>query len=272
MGFFKNIFGTMNSYFQIGGPSGPRVKNNSGVIQSRNSDDTAFARLQVGTPISDNDAVTKLYADTLEKPLIVKRQANTSAALPSNSGTRGYVIVTTPGSGAVIGDLLYDDGSSSGTMSILAAVEGRTVAVTDALTGGTVEFDTDSIYIWDDDGSTWLKIGDIGSVTGASRVIRFTLGTATVDSSSSVPANARISSAWIDITTPYNAGATIELGIAGGTTDLVQSSSDNAPQFQNSYVKDQDTAWGGSAGQVRATISASSGAGVALVHYSVPNA
>jgi len=272
MGFFQNLVGTMNSYFQIGGPLGPRVKNNSGVFQSRNSDDTAFVRFQVATPTADDDAVTKLYADTLEKPLIVARQADTSAALPSNTGVRGFVAVTTPGTGAVIGDLLYDDGTAAGTMSILSAIEGRTIAVTDALTGGSIEFDADSIYIWDDDGTSWLKIGDVGSVTGATRVVRFAIGTATVDSSSTIPANARVTSAWIDVTTPYNAGATISLGIAGGTTDLVQTTTDNVAQFQNTYVKDQDTSWGASAGAVRATISATSGVGVATAFYSVPNA
>jgi len=262
----------MSSYLQIDGPTGPRLKNNGGVFQSRNSDDTDFSRFQVATPTADDDAVTKLYADTLEKPLIVKRQANTSASLPANTAVRGFVVVSTPGTGAAIGDLLYDDGSAAGTMSILAAVEGRTIAVTDALTGGSVEFDPDSIYIWDDDGTQWLKVGDVGAVTGATRVIRFAIGTATVDSSSLLPASARVTQAWVDVTTPYNAGATISVGIAGGTVDLVQTTSDNAPQFDNTYVKDQDTSWGGSAAAARATISATSGAGAVSLFYSVPNA
>jgi len=272
VGFFKNFIGTMSSFMQIGGPSGPRLKNNAGVIQSRNSDDTDFVRLQVATPSADEDAVTKLYADTLEKPLIIGRQANTSASIPSNTASRGFVVVTTAGTGAVLGDILYDDGSSTGTMSILSAIEGRTIAVTDALTGGTIEFDPDSIYIWDDDGTQWIKIGDIGSVTGANRIIRFSLSTATVDSTTAIPANARITQTWVDITTAYNAGATIQVGRAGGTVDLLQTTTDNVAQFENTYVKDQDTAWGGSAAAIRVTISATSGVGVASVFYSVPNA
>ena len=272
MGFFKNSIGTMSEFFQIGGPSGPLVKNNAGVLQTRNSDDTDFSRLQVATPTADQDAVTKLYADTLEKPLIIARQADTSASLPANTAVRGFVVVTTPGSGAAIGDLLYDDGSSVGTMSILTAVEGRTIAVTDALSGGTIEFDPDSIYIWDDDGTQWIKIGDIGSITGADRVVRFALGTATIDSSSDIPANARITRCWVDISIAYNAGATIEIGLAGGATDLLQSTTDNVAQFQHVYVKEQDTSWGVSAAAVRATITATSGSGVATVFYSVPNA
>lgn len=274
MGLFRNLAGTMASFFQVGGPTGSALKESSGLMQVRNSDDTGFARLQIDTPLEDSDAVTKLYADTLEKPLIVSRQADTSAALPTNTAVRGFVVVTTPGTGAAIGDLLYDDGSSAGNMSILSAVEGRTIAVTDALTGGTITFDADSIYIWDADAGTpeWVKIGDIGSVTGALRIIRFNVGTATTDSASTISANDRILSASVEVTTPYSGGATIELGKAGGTTDLIQDANDNRPQSSNTYDKEQDTDWGAGAAAVRATVTgAGVGAATVIVRYTNPN-
>jgi len=274
MGLFKNLVGSMSSFFQFGGPTGMAIKEAGGLLQVRNADDTAFARLQVDTPTADSDAVTKLYADTLEKPLIVSRQADTSAALPTNTGVRGFVVVTTAGSGAAIGDLLYDDGSGAGTMSILAAVEGRTIAVTDALTGGTITFDADSIYIWDADAGTpeWVKIGDIGSVTGTVRVIRFSVGTATVDSATSIAANDRILSASLDVTTPYSGGATIELGKAGGTVDLIQDANDNRPQASHTYDKEQDTDWGAGGAAIRATVTgAGVGASTVVVRYTNPN-
>ena len=274
MGLFKNLAGTMASFFQVGGPTGTAIKESGGVMQVRVSDDTAFARLQVDTPTADQDAVTKLYADTLEKPLIVSRQADTSASLPANTGVRGFVVVTTAGSGAVIGDLLYDDGSGAGTMSILAAVEGRTIAVTDALTGGTVTFDADSIYIWDADAgpAEWVKIGDIGNVTGPVRMIRFVVGTATIDSATSIAANDRIISASVDVTTPYSGGATIEVGKAGGTVDLLQDSGDNRPQSAHVYAKEQDTDWGAGSAAIRTTVTgAGVGASTVIVRYSNPN-
>ena len=279
MGLFKNLRGTLESFFNIGGPTGPALKDNSGVIQARNFDDTAYARVQGASPTDDNDLVTKKYADTLSKPLIVARQADTSVALPTNTASRGLVVVTTAGTGAAIGDLLFDDGSGSGNMEILTAVNGRTIATTVALTGGTVEFEADSIYLWDSDGSSgsvqWVKIGDVGAVTGAERLIRFAIGTATVDSSTTIPANARILRCDVDITTAYNGGATISIGVAGGTVDLIQTTSDNNPQaggVPNTYAKEQDTAWGGSTAAVRATLTgASSGVGVVRVFYSQAN-
>lgn len=274
---FRYVIGTLRDFFHVGGPTGPGLKNNAGVMQVRNSDDSAFARLQVGTPTTDQDAVTKLYADTLEKPLIVKRQADCSASIPANTATRGFVVVTTAGSGAVIGDVLYDDGSAAGTMTILTAVEGRCIAITDALTGGTITFETDSLYVWDADGGSWLKIGDVGSVTGAVRVIRFAVGTATADSASQIPANARIVEARLVVGTVYNAGTTIRIGPVGGTAGLVLDSTtapaEANPQKLGTYIKEQDVAWLGSAAAVRATVAgASSGASTAIVFYTSPNA
>jgi len=45
------------------GKGGPRVKNDSGVVQHRNSVDTAFARSQGATPVAGDDFTTKDYVD-----------------------------------------------------------------------------------------------------------------------------------------------------------------------------------------------------------------
>ncbi len=269
---YKNLRGIIGSIFKLG-TNGVQLKSSAGELQVRNSDDTAYAKLQIAAPSADADAVTKYYADTLEKPTIVSRQADCSTALPSNTTTRGYVVVTTAGSGAVIGDLLYDDGSGSGTMSIVAAVEGRTIAVTDALTGGTVSFETDSIYIWDADGSVWTKIGDIGSVTGAVRAIDYTIdNSASQDSTSSIPANALILEANLEITTAFSAGATISIGNTT-TADLFQLTTDNNPQTTGTYSKEQRTSVGASASVIRTTVGGSpaAGAGIVTVKYTNPN-
>jgi len=67
---------------------------------------------------------------TKEKMPIISRQADCSAALPANTGARGWVVVTIAGPGAEIGDLLYDNGSGVGNMTIVAAIESRTIVVT----------------------------------------------------------------------------------------------------------------------------------------------
>lgn len=272
---FKNLRGIIGSLFQIG-HSGPNIKNNNGVVEFRNADDNGYAIARSAAPVGDNDVTNKKYVDSLEKPLIVKRQADCSVAIPNNTTVRGYVVVTTAGSGAAIGDILYDNGlDDSQPMEILTSIEGRTIAVTDSLTGGTVSFEGDSIYVWDEDTTTWLKIGDVGGVTGAVRCIRKVIdNSASQDSSSSIPANARILSCNLEITTAYSGGATIAIGNSGNTSLIMATTENNPQKSSRTYSKEQDTGWGGTALPVRTTITGapSAGAGVVTVLYASPNA
>lgn len=273
--WIPSVRGTISSIFRFGlGSGSAQLKNNGGHLDARNADDTGYINVRGATPILPVDLTPKFYVDSISKPLIVSRQADTSAGLPANTGVEGYVVVTTPGTGAVIGDILYDDGSGSGSMSILGAVEGRVLAITDALSGGAVTFDPDSIYIWDADGSAWVKIGDIGSVTGADRSILYSVGTATLDSASSIPANATVLRCRVQITTAYPAGATISVGKAGGTVDLLQTTAQVDAQSTGIYEIAQITSWGAGAAAVRATVGGAPGSGASkiLVEYAVPNA
>jgi len=269
---FKKIAGIIGNLFHFDGGEGPLLKNNASTLEVRTFDDSAFGKLRVATPTGDNDAVNKLYADTLEKPLIIKRQADTSSSIPGNTAVRGFVVVSTAGSGAAIGDVLYDDGSNTGTMAILTAVEGRTIAVTDALGGGTVTFNADTIYLWDEDGGAWLGIGDLGTVTGALRVLRYAItNSASQDSSSTLPAGARVFEARCEVTTPYSGGAVITVGRVGDTDAFIEAG-DIKEQNAGLYSVDQDTLVA-SASVVRTTITGApaAGAGVVTVFYSVVN-
>lgn len=269
---FKKIRGTIATIFSFG-LGQAQIKSQAGgtILEVRNSDDSAFGILRGAAPVGDNDYVTKKYADTLEKPLIVSRQADCSVAISNNTGVRGFVVVTTAGSGAAIGDILYDNGSGSGTMEILAAVEGRTLAITDTLSGGTISFDADSVYIWDADGTQWIKIGDIGSVTGAVRMIRFTItNAASQNSVNSIPQNARVRRCWLEITTVYSGGATISIGYSGSTSAFM-ATTDNTPQRLAAYEADQDTQVP-TAQPVLVTVAGApaAGAGVVIAEFSLP--
>jgi len=277
MSLLSKIRGTIETLFQLG-IGGPQLKNNGGVIEARNAADSGFAVVRGGAPVGQTDLVTKLYADSLSKPLIVTAQFDGNNVLPSNTSSLHYIVVSTTGANGIIGEVLYDDGSNTGTVTRLSAVNGRTIAVTVSLSGGTVQFDPDSIYQWDADGSSgttqWVKIGDIGSVTGAVREIRYTINnSATQDSVSLIPANACIVSAEVSVTTPYSGGGTIAVGQPGNTT-LLQATTDNNPQSANIYQVPGDIAWGGSGLVVRTTVGGSpaAGAGVVIVRYTVPNA
>jgi hypothetical protein len=181
-------------------------------------------------------------------------------------------VVTTAGSGAVIGDVLFDNGlNDSNPMAILAKNDGREIAVMNALSGGTISLDVNSIYIWDDDGLAWVKIGDVGNTTGPVRMIRYAIATAaSVDSIAQIPANAIITRT--NITTPYSGGATIDNGDTG-TADKFQPQGDIDPQTVGIYVTPQSTDQGGSASVGRTAIGGAPGAGAGFVEifYSNPN-
>ena len=53
----------MGSFFQLGGPSGPALKNNAGSIDARNSGDSAYINVRGLDPAIADDLVTKRYGD-----------------------------------------------------------------------------------------------------------------------------------------------------------------------------------------------------------------
>lgn len=272
MSLYTKIRGTIESIFQIG-LAGPNLKNNSGVIEARNAADSGFAIVRGASPVGNDDLVTKAYADTLNKPFVVADQFDGNDPLPSNTGTEQFFIVSTTGGTASIGDLIWDDGSGVGTAVVLPAQSGRSVFTAAAFTGGTVTFAATVYYAWD--GSVWIQESNLADFSGAVREIRFAINNTNgaQDSAALVPANAVIVAAELDIATPYSGGATITLGRAGSAT-LLQATTDNLATVANRYSLDLDTAWGGSALAVRATIAGApaAGAGFAIVRFTVPNA
>ena len=271
MSLFYRLAGVVNNFFQLGGPGGPALKNNSGVIEARNAGDSAYINVRGALPVGDNDLTTKAYVDEIFKPLIVTAQANAVSALIANSGTEHYIVVSAAGTGAasayVAGTVLWDDGTSVGNVSIIGPTTGGSIITTVALTGGTFTFNANTEYVWT--GSTWQNIAP--SVAGAQYVIDMAIGTGASQSSvTSIPAGAIVLRADVTITTPYSGGATIAVGQTG-TTNLLQGTADNFPQTDDEYLADQRTAWGASALPVLVTVGGapSAGAGFVTVVYAL---
>lgn len=121
-------------------------------------------------------------------------------------------------------------------------------------------------------GNEQVQISTTG-LSGVERVIRYAIGTgATQDSATSIPANAIVLEAWVDVQTPYSGGTTISLGRAGSTS-LLQATTDNNPLAAGIYILQQDTSWGGAALPVRTTIAGApgAGAGFVVVKYCIPD-
>lgn len=60
MSFFTKIRGTMETVFQIG-KAGPKLKNNSSVVEVRNAADSAFVIARALDPVGNDDLVTLRY-------------------------------------------------------------------------------------------------------------------------------------------------------------------------------------------------------------------
>lgn len=112
--------------------------------------------------------------------------------------------------------------------------------------------------------------GPAPGTEGLVHEIRFPLGLVDASSTTSIPANAYVIDAELDVTTPYDAGTTVKIGRVGSTS-LVQAVGDNNPEIADLYSVDQDTLWGATA-VVLATVAGAPAAGAAavIVRYVVP--
>jgi hypothetical protein len=225
-------------------------------------------------PVGDNDLVTKAYADQLAARFIVTAQFNGANPLPNNTGVEHFIVVTTTGPNAAIGQLLWDNGSGSGVTQLISLASGNAIVPTIAMSGGTITLLPDSIYVWDAGSSSYVNASG-SSMSGAIREVRYAItNAASQDSASLIPANAIIVGCRIKITTPFSAGATITVGQAGNLT-LLQQASDNLPTVaaDPGYDTPLDVAWGAAALAVRTTVGGApaAGAGFVSVWYTVPN-
>lgn len=113
---------------------------------------------------------------------------------------------------------------------------------------------------------------DSSTLGGAIREIRFAIGTgASQNSATTIPANAIIVTAQVEITTPYSAGGALAVGQTGSTS-LLMGTSDSNPQVANIYEVNQDTAWGATPRTVLVTVTGgpAAGAGFCIVRYTTP--
>lgn len=185
---------------------------------------------------------------------------------------------------AALSNLAWTVSGHTGTAGTLAVFDGAGAAAEVAGVQGDVLYHNGTQWVVLSPGTSgeFLQTQGAGanpqwaaasaSTSGALRTIRFAIGTAaTTDSVTAIPAGSIVSRCQVSITTPYSAGATIEVGDTGGTVNLYMASSQNDPQLANLYGLAQDTT--GVAATVRATIGGApaAGAGFVSLWYSVPD-
>jgi hypothetical protein len=110
----------------------------------------------------------------------------------------------------------------------------------------------------------FVTLGSLPGLGGVVSCISVTPGiAATTTSTAQIPAGALVVDCRLLVTTPYSAGGTIEVGIAGTLADFM-GTGDNDAQLDGLYDVPQQTTVGG-ASAVVVTVGGAPGAGVSVV-------
>ena len=272
MDLIKKIRGIVGTIFSVGTIN---VKDNSGVAEVKNSGDTDFAVLRaksIQTSNDLNDVVTLI--DAMDK--IIQFSFDGASAPAAGTNTNKFGFCHTTGGSYTVNDVVFDDGDA---LIKLPRDVVKLFATTSAVSG-TVSLNANGIYGWN--GTAYELKGDGGATdTGKVKAIEiaFDFEDTTVDSTTAIPAGARIikrtvkvaSGAAFNGTTP-----TLEAKVNGSTpltivpTTLVNLKLADT-QHEDTAVQEVSE---DNAGVVRATVTPSTsdaGSGLLIIEYSVPN-
>lgn len=203
------------------GKRGPRIKDSSGVIEHRNQADSDFVVVRGAHPVDDNDFVTKRYLETRSGASVT---GQIDGGSPPAAGSAGRLFVCTTTGGVYTVNYLYRDNGVS--WDEIIPPEGMTINITDALTGGAVEFLGDHVYLWDLDTTSWSDIGPGAAETKLVKAVSISLAYTDVGTVPlvSVPANAVVSKLVVNVTQAWDSSLpTVIIGDAGDTDRFVES-------------------------------------------------
>lgn len=234
------------------GKKGPRIRNESGVIEHRNNADNAFAKVRGDHPTDPNDFVTLKYLQT-RASVVVSGQINGGS--PPAAGTVGRIFIcTTAGGGYNLTSLYYDDGAA---WEEIVPTDGMVIKITQDLTGGTNTYTGEHLYMWDATGGTWVDLGiSPGDAEGVkAKTVTLDYTDAGVNLIKQLPAGSRALQTKINVTQAFN--GTNPTAIIGDVTDPDRhaAADENDLEEVGLYSTEVDYYYGG-ATNVNVTISA----------------
>lgn len=271
MGLMTNILGTLSQLFKIGGKSGIAIKNNSGVAEIKNAGDTALATLraaQVGASPNLNDVATYFDAMGVDPNIEFGFAGASAPTAGTNTGKFGFC--HTSGGSYTAGDVVYDDGTS-----LIKSNVTKGFTTKSAITG-TISLIANGVY--KKEGSSFVLKGD-GSGTSTGMVLAielaYTFGSTTVDSTTNIPANARVVRVENVVGTAFNGTSpTVAVTVNGSTPVTIMATTESdlttVNQYESLAVTDIAAA---NEGKARLTVSggsATTGAGKVYVFYVSP--
>jgi len=196
------------------GKGGPKIVDASGTIEARDQAGTAFAKLRAGHPVDANDVVTLRYLQT-KGAVVVIGQIDGGGSIPSASPAGRVFVCTTTGAPYTVKYLYYANGT---TWEEVVPSEGMSIAVTDALAGGTITFAADHSYLWDADGTTWIDLGpaaatSLAKITKTREVDLLAASAGSLNVGTVIPIYGRILRVCVNVTQAFNGTApTVTIG------------------------------------------------------------
>jgi len=276
MSLYKKIEGIVGSFFKVGGPGAPRIKNNSDVIEFKNTGDTAFITARAGM-IPDSgetvDDIANLLALQGRVADLVFSFAGGSPPSP-NANPNSFGFCHTAGGAYTAGDVVYDN--TVALQDIPSSVV-KTVTTRSAISG-TISLNANGIYV--NQAGTWTLKGDGGgSDTGISKwiAVSYDYQDTTVSSTTSVPDGAVVTRSINNVTTLLNGTApTVQVVVDGTADEEVLATTDSdvtvAHQYENETLH---VITSSTEGVVKVTVTpdgSSAGAGIVYVEYVTPSA
>ncbi len=164
--------------------------------------------------------VTKKFLDERASVYV---SAQIDGSVPTPAGAAGiFALVTTAGNGFSLNEIYRSDGS---TWVAVTLIEGMVISVTDALTGGTDEYEADHRYMRDEDGTQWI---DLGPSTAVTKIVKAERATFVFDDASplnigaQLPSNALVTKLIVNVSTAFDGASesTLEVGDSGNTARL----------------------------------------------------
>jgi hypothetical protein len=271
---YKNLRGTTESGLHINGPDGAQIMESSGVLSTKNSDNSAYAKLRVAdVPTSSSDLHDTINLLNLRGRVAdIEFSFDGGGVVPSpGANTSKFGICHTTGGSYTAGDVVFDTGTALQLMpaNVVTHLTTRTV-----ITGG-ISFIANGLYARQ--GAGWILKGDgTPSYAGVVRSIEVTYGTTTpVVSTTVIEEGARVTEVVNEVTEVFD-GTTPSLvvSIEGSSPVTVMSASQSKLKKLGIYVADQYTdidSVGTGVVQIAITLAGSSnGGGRVRVTYVVP--
>jgi len=266
-----NTLGTLQTTYEIGKANKTKLKNNSGVLELRNTGDSAyliFRSLEANSTSSPNDNDIITFFDVKSSDVLIEFDFDGASAPAGGTNTGKYGFCFTTGGAFTQGKVYYDTGSA------LLEVKHVTKLATTTAVSGTISLNANGIYY--KQAGTWTLKGDgASSGTGNKKVIKlsFAYTDTSVNSTTSLANGTQIDKITVVKLVAFNGTApTLAIKVDGATDLPILATADNDLKSTTTDVSlDAYLVESANAGVVNLAIvsdSSSAGNGYVLVEYS----